>query len=63
MVSYIKGGMQAKGIWKQDPEANIWAQEEWEWEGEKAPQWGTNALVHPGLVTSDYSVHEVGVTI
>ena len=24
MVSYIKGGMQAKGIWKQDPEANIW---------------------------------------
>ena len=27
MVSYIKGGMQAKGIWKQDPEANIWAQE------------------------------------
>ena len=26
MVSYIKGGMQAKGIWKQDPEANIWAQ-------------------------------------
>ena len=27
MVSYIKGGMQAKGIWKQDPEANIWVQE------------------------------------
>ena len=24
MVSYIKGGMQAKGTWKQDPEANIW---------------------------------------
>ena len=23
MVSYIKGGMQAKGIWKQDPEAKI----------------------------------------
>ena len=23
MVSYIKGGMQAKGIWKQDPETNI----------------------------------------
>ena len=23
MVSYIKGGMRAKGIWKQDPEANI----------------------------------------
>ena len=30
MVSYIKGGSQAKGIWKQDPEANIWAQEGWE---------------------------------
>ena len=27
MVSYIKEGMQAKGIWKQDPEANIWDQE------------------------------------
>ena len=27
MVSYIKGGIQAKGIRKQDPEANIWAQE------------------------------------
>jgi hypothetical protein len=25
MVSYIKRGMQAKGIWKLDPEANIWA--------------------------------------
>ena len=31
MVSYIKGGMQAKGIWQQDPEANIWAQERWKW--------------------------------
>jgi hypothetical protein len=31
MVSYIKGGIQAKGIWKQDPEANIWAQENGEW--------------------------------
>ena len=37
MVSYIKGGIQAKGIWKPDPEANIWAQE-WEWGEEKAPQ-------------------------
>ena len=27
LVSYIKGGIQAKGILKQDPEANIWAQE------------------------------------
>ena len=42
MVSYIKGGMQAKGIPKQDPEANIWAQEGWEWGVEKAPQWGTS---------------------
>ena len=25
MVFYIKGGMQAKGIRKQDPEANVWA--------------------------------------
>ena len=27
-TSYIKRAMQAKGIWKQDPEENIWAQEE-----------------------------------
>jgi hypothetical protein len=26
MVSYIKGGTQAKGIWKEDPEANVRAQ-------------------------------------
>ena len=38
MVSYIKGGIQAKGIWKQDPEANIMAQEGWELGVEKAPQ-------------------------
>ena len=37
MVSYIKGGMRAKGT-----EANIWAQEEWEWGVEKAPQWGSS---------------------
>ena len=42
MVSCIKGGIQAKGIWKQDSEANIWAQEGWEWGVEKAPQWGTS---------------------
>ena len=24
MISYIKGGKQVKGIWKQDAEANIW---------------------------------------
>ena len=38
----IMGGMQAKGIWKQDPEANIWAQEGWELGVEKVPQWGTS---------------------
>ena len=27
MVSYIKGGKRAKGIWKQDSEVNFWAQE------------------------------------
>ena len=43
-LSYIKGGMQAKVIWKQDPEANIWAQEGWEWGVEKAPQWGVHSL-------------------
>ena len=42
MVSYIKGGSQAKGIWKQDPEANIWVQGGWEWGVEKASQWGTS---------------------
>ena len=26
----------------QDPEANIWTQEEWEWGVQKAPQWGTS---------------------
>ena len=36
MVSYNKGGMQAKGIWEQDHEANIWAQ----WGVEKASQLG-----------------------
>ena len=42
MVSYIKGGIQAKGYLKQDPEANIWAQEGWETGVEKAPQRGTS---------------------
>ena len=36
---YIKGGMQTKGIWKHNPEANIWAQEGREWGVKKAPQW------------------------
>ena len=40
--SQIKGGMQAKGIWKQDPEVSIWDQEGREWGVEKAPQWGTS---------------------
>jgi hypothetical protein len=35
MVLYIKRGTQAKGILKQDPEANIWAQEGCEWKSEK----------------------------
>jgi hypothetical protein len=38
MLSYIKGGMKEKGIWKHDPEANIWAQEKCELGVEKAPQ-------------------------
>ena len=41
MFSYIKGRMQAKIIWKQGPEANIWAQEGWEWGVEKVPRSGT----------------------
>ena len=36
--SYIKGGIQAKGISKQDPEANFWAQEGYEFGVEKASQ-------------------------
>ena len=38
MKSYIKEGMWAKDILKEDPEANFWAQEEWEWEMEKGTQ-------------------------
>jgi hypothetical protein len=45
MISYIKGGMQAKGVRKQDPETNIWAQECCEWGVEKTPQWGTICTV------------------
>ena len=37
-----KGGMQAKGIWKQDPEGNFYPQKRWEKGVEKAPQWGTS---------------------
>ena len=32
----------AKGIWKQDPEANTWAPQGWDWGVEKASQWGTS---------------------
>ena len=42
MVSYFKGGMQAKDTWKQDTEADIWAQERLERVGEKAPKLGTS---------------------
>ena len=41
ILSNIKEGMQAKVVWKQDPKANIWTEEGWEWGVEKAPQWGT----------------------
>ena len=37
-----KGGMQAKGVWKKDREANIWAQERWKRRIKKATQWGTS---------------------
>jgi len=35
MIPYIKGGTHAKGIWKQESDANIWVQEGWEWRVEK----------------------------
>ena len=38
----LREEFKAKGIWKHDPEANIWAQEGWECGVEKAPQWGTS---------------------
>ena len=48
----IKGRMQAKGIWKQDPEANVWNQKRWEWRVEKAPQWGIHSLYRsPNIVS------------
>ena len=42
MVSYVKGRMLAKDIWKQDPEGKIRVQEGWELGVIKAPQWGTS---------------------
>ena len=38
MVSYIKGEMDGKDIWKQDSEVSIWAQVEWQWGVRKALQ-------------------------
>ena len=37
MAFYIKEGMQARSIWKQEPDVNIWALDGWEWEVEKDP--------------------------
>ena len=45
VVSYIKGGTQAKGILKQVPEANIWIEEGCECGVEKAPKSGTTQFV------------------
>jgi hypothetical protein len=45
MIYHIKGGMQAEGIWKHDPEANILAQEGYECGVEKAQLWGTSWCV------------------
>ena len=45
MVSYIKGGIQAKDNWKHGPEANIWAQEGYERGVDKASQCGTSQFV------------------
>ena len=42
MVFYIKGRMQAKDFWEQDPEVNIWAQEECELGVDKVSQWVTS---------------------
>jgi hypothetical protein len=39
LISDIKGGIQGKNIWKYDHEANICAQEGWEFEVKKAPKW------------------------
>ena len=33
VYAHIRWGSQAKGTWEQDPKVNIWALEEWEWEG------------------------------
>ena len=53
MVSYIKAGIQAKGIWKQNPEGNIWAQEEYEWGMEKDSQSGASECL-VNLIKSEW---------
>ena len=47
IFSYIKRGLQAKGIWKQDPETNIWVEEGYESWIEKAPQVYSPPLGNP----------------
>jgi hypothetical protein len=42
MVSYIRKGTQAMGIWKQDSETNIWTQEGLELGLRKGSQWGSS---------------------
>ena len=42
MVSYIKGGTQAKIILKRDLEENIWSKVGWEWGVQKPQQWETS---------------------
>jgi hypothetical protein len=53
MVSYIKGGTHAKGIWKQDPEANIWAQDRWKGEMDNVPLLGTSKCVPLAYYSQD----------
>ena len=50
MDSDIKGGM-AKGIWKQDSEANIWTQEGCEWSVE------IHSLYHSANIVSGWFNH------
>ena len=47
MVSYIKGEMQAKGIWKNGSWGEYLGQEGWEWGVEKAPLRGNHSLYGP----------------
>jgi hypothetical protein len=49
----IKGKTKAKGIWEQDVEANIWAQEGSKWGVEKAPQWGNSVWIFHQNIQGD----------